>query len=34
LAIGVGDKANPAAGGLGLIYIDDISLVKAAAAAK
>jgi hypothetical protein len=34
MTIGVGDKAKPAAGGLGLIYIDDISLVKAAPAAQ
>ena len=34
LSIGVGDSAKPAAGGLGVIYIDDISLAKAAAAAE
>lgn len=34
MMIGVGDRAKPAAGGLGLIYIDDISLVKAAPVAQ
>jgi len=28
MTIGVGDKANPAAGRTGKLYIDDISLVK------
>ena len=28
LCLGVGDKANPKAGGTGLIYVDDISLAK------
>jgi hypothetical protein len=28
LSLGVGDKANPKAGGTGLIYVDDISLAK------
>jgi hypothetical protein len=28
LCLGVGDKANPKAGGKGLIYIDDISLAN------
>jgi hypothetical protein len=30
LTIGVGDKANPAAGGTGVIYVDDIGLAKPA----
>jgi hypothetical protein len=34
LIIGVGDKANPAAGGTGLIYVDDIALAKPAPAAR
>jgi hypothetical protein len=34
LIIGVGDKANPAAGGTGLIYVDDIALAKPAPAAQ
>ena len=34
LSIGVGDKANPAAGGTGVIYVDDIGLAKPAPAAK
>ena len=34
LCIGVGDKANPAAGGTGVIYVDDIGLAKPAPAAK
>jgi hypothetical protein len=28
LSLGVGDKANPKAGGTGLLYVDDISLAK------
>jgi len=28
LTIGVGDKADPKAGGTGRIYVDDIRLVK------
>ncbi len=28
MSIGVGDKANPTAGRKGVLYIDDISLVK------
>jgi hypothetical protein len=28
LYIGVGDRANPAAGGAGRIYIDDIRVTK------
>jgi hypothetical protein len=28
IAIGVGDKANPAAGGQGLIFVDDLRLAK------
>jgi hypothetical protein len=31
LIIGVGDKANPAAGGTGMVYVDDICLAKPAA---
>jgi len=31
LTIGVGDRAKPAAGGIGVLYIDDISLAKPAA---
>ena len=34
MTIGVGDKSKATAGGLGLIYIDDISLAKSAAATK
>jgi hypothetical protein len=30
LTLGVGDKANPAAGGTGVIYVDDIALAKPA----
>ena len=34
LIIGVGDKANTAAGGKGLLYIDDIVLIKPVAAGQ
>jgi hypothetical protein len=34
LSLGVGDKAKPAAGGTGVIYIDDIGLAKPAPASK
>ena len=34
LIIGVGDKAKPAAGGTGVIFVDDIGLAKPAPAAK
>ena len=34
MMIGVGDTAKRAADGLGLIYVDDISIVKAAPAVK
>jgi hypothetical protein len=34
LSLGVGDKANPAAGGTGVLFVDDIGLAKPAPAAK
>ncbi len=34
LIIGVGDKANPAAGGTGVLFVDDIGLAKPAPAAQ
>jgi hypothetical protein len=34
LSLGVGDKANAAAGGTGVLYVDDIGLAKPAPAAK